>query len=132
MASERAFVQGALQGIFTSIGFAFLVLILVSQNFYQTIFSILSIIGTVASIVSLMVWMGWELGVSESVACVIIIGFSVDYVVHLATHYIHAPFDHRFERMKYSLEEMGVSIVSGAITTLGSGLFLFGALILLF
>jgi predicted RND superfamily exporter protein len=37
-----------------------------------------------------MVLKEWEMGASESIAMVIIIGFSVDYVVHLAAHYVHS------------------------------------------
>eukprot|EP00452_MALV-II_sp_L67-6_P000005 gene5-49_t len=73
-----------------------------------------------------MVIAGWELGVPESIAVVIVIGFSVDYVVHLAAHYVHSPFNSREERATESVTAMGVSIFSGAITTMGSGVFLFG------
>eukprot|EP00452_MALV-II_sp_L67-6_P000358 gene358-biopygen26 len=73
-----------------------------------------------------MVIAGWELGVPESIAVVIVIGFSVDYVVHLAAHYVHSPFNGREERATESVTAMGVSTFSGAITTMGSGVFLFG------
>ena len=35
--------------------------------------------------------LGWEVGASESVAMVILIGFSVDYVVHLSSDFTHSP-----------------------------------------
>lgn len=79
-----------------------------------------------------MVLQEWQLGVSESIAMVIIIGFSVDYVVHLATHYVHSTELTRFDRSTDSVAAMGVSIFSGAITTLGSGVFLFGGTIIFF
>ena len=63
---------------------------------------------------------------SESIGVVIIIGLSVDYVVHLSATYIHTPFNDRHERMKQAYTEMGVSILSGTITTFGSGVMLFG------
>jgi predicted RND superfamily exporter protein len=77
------------------------------------------------SVLGLMSLLGWKLGVSESLAIVILIGFSIDYVVHLAAHYVHSPYHGRYERMKDSYREMGVSIFAGAITTAGSGAFLF-------
>jgi predicted RND superfamily exporter protein len=46
-----------------------------------------------------MVFQDWELGVAESMGIVILIGFSVDYVVHLSSHYIHSPHGKRFNRM---------------------------------
>lgn len=44
-------------------------------------------------------WMnGWEFGVAESITVVILIGFSVDYVVHLANHYVESSYDDKFTR----------------------------------
>jgi predicted RND superfamily exporter protein len=37
-----------------------------------------------------MVLNGWEMGVSESIGVVLLIGLSVDYVVHLASHFSSA------------------------------------------
>ena len=34
-----------------------------------------------------MVLNGWEMGVSESIGVVLLIGLSVDYVFHLASHF---------------------------------------------
>merc|ERR1719384_664594 len=67
---------------------------------------------------------GWKLGVAESVAVVIIIGFSVDYVVHLANAYLESLASERLPRLSFSLMTMGISVVSGAITTFGAGFFL--------
>jgi predicted RND superfamily exporter protein len=63
---------------------------------------------------------------------VILIGFSVDYVVHLSVDYMHSAHTTRSDKMKQALSEMGVSILSGSITTFGSGVFLFGGKIILF
>lgn len=42
---------------------------------------------------------GWELGVAESIAIVILIGMSVDYVVHLANHYVESMFPDKHRKM---------------------------------
>ena len=63
------------------------------------------------------VFFGWPLGSSESTACVVCIGFAVDYVVHLAAHFIHSKQYNRFHRMREGLRDLGVSILSGAVTT---------------
>jgi len=75
---------------------------------------------------------GWTLGVIESIAIVILIGFSVDYAVHLANHYVESVYEDRFRRMEEALSSMGISIFSGAITTIGSGIFLFFATLVFF
>lgn len=76
--------------------------------------------------------LGWELGVAESIAIVILIGMSVDYVVHLANHYIESVYPDKYRRMRMALKDLGISIISGASTTIGSGMFLFLATILIF
>lgn len=53
-----------------------------------------------------------------------VIGFSVDYVVHLAAHYVHSAEMKRFNRTTEAVGEMGISIFSGAMTTIGCGSFL--------
>jgi len=62
--------------------------------------------------------------VIESISVILVIGFSVDYVVHLANSYLESAAQTRFERMSFALLTMGVSVVSGAMTTMLSGLML--------
>jgi predicted RND superfamily exporter protein len=73
-----------------------------------------------------MVLKGWELGVAESISVVVVIGLSVDYVVHLASDYHHSAHPSKNLKMKQAYTEMGVSILAGTITTFGSAVFLFG------
>ena len=63
------------------------------------------------------------------VAC---IGFAVDYVVHLASHYIHSKSSERYDRTREALRELGVSIISGSITTILATSVLFMATLVLF
>ena len=68
--------------------------------------------------------MGWELGEVESIAVVANIGLAVDYIVHLAADYTHSREPSRHDKMRQAYRQMGVSILSGAITTMGCGLLL--------
>lgn len=86
----------------------------------------------ILSVITIIVLKGWELGISESISIVIIIGLSVDYVVHLAAAYMHSPYACRYDKMKQAYGEMGVSILSGTFTTLGSGAMLFGGVVTVF
>ena len=54
----------------------------------------------ILSILAIMNMMGWELGTTESVAVVALIGFSVDYIVHLAADYMHSAEETRNEKMR--------------------------------
>lgn len=94
------------------------------MNYLVSTYAMICCCLVVMSVLGLMSLLGWKLGISESLAIVILIGFSIDYVVHLAAHYVGSPHEKRYERMKYAYKEMGVSIFAGAITTAGSGMFL--------
>ena len=56
----------------------------------------------------------------------------MDYVVHLAEGYARSVHRDRLGRVQDSLEEVGISVVSGAITTLGASFFLILAVIRFF
>jgi protein dispatched 1 len=119
LVTEKAFVSGAIQGTLISMLFAFLVLLFSTLNIMIALYSILSIGGIVVSAISVMEMSGWTLGIIESIAMVILIGFSVDYVVHLANHYVESVYEDRYRKMQESLGSIGISILSGAITTFG-------------
>ena len=55
---------------------------------------------------------------------VLVVGLSVDYVVHLAEGYSRSLKQDRLGRTKDMLEEVGISVLSGSVTTLGSSIFL--------
>merc|ERR1711924_544028 len=53
-----------------------------------------------------------------------VIGLSVDYVVHLADAYLEAPAEDRLERCKFMLVKMGLAVVNGGVTTIGAAGFM--------
>ena len=98
MQSEQAFFDGVKTGVSTSGALAFLILLLATRNILVALYAIKSVVFIVLCVVAVMVLNDWQLGVSESIAMVIIIGFSVDYVVHLAAHYVHCSAPSRYDR----------------------------------
>lgn len=62
---------------------------------------------------------------------IIIIGLSVDYVVHLVNAYVESEEEKKYERTEEMLTTMGISVLGGGMTTLGAGLFLFGGKLLM-
>eukprot|EP00343_Euplotes_focardii_P006420 CAMPEP_0205812440 /NCGR_PEP_ID=MMETSP0205-20121125/16882_1 /ASSEMBLY_ACC=CAM_ASM_000278 /TAXON_ID=36767 /ORGANISM="Euplotes focardii, Strain TN1" /LENGTH=194 /DNA_ID=CAMNT_0053093097 /DNA_START=106 /DNA_END=687 /DNA_ORIENTATION=- len=112
--------------------FAFIVLVISTLNIVIAIYATSAIGSIVLSVIGLMEVLGWKLGTIESIAIVILIGFSVDYAVHLANHYVESIYDDRYRRIQEALAAIGISIFSGAITTIGSGFFLFFATIVFF
>ena len=132
MQTEEAFFVGVMTGVSISGCLAFLILLVATRNVLISFYAIKSVVFIVMCVVAVMVLQDWQLGVSESIAMVIIIGFSVDYVVHLAAHYVNCTEKSRYGRATDSISAMGVSIFSGAVTTFGSGVFLFGGKIIFF
>lgn len=53
-----------------------------------------------------------------------VVGLSVDYVVHLAEGYHMSAHADRMLRLRDMLEEVGISVFSGACTTLGASIFM--------
>lgn len=86
----------------------------------------------VVNVLGIIPYMGWQLGSSESVGVVVCVGFAVDYVVHLASHYVHSTYRNRYDRTKESLREMGISILSGSLTTMLATAVLFLCVIITF
>lgn len=75
----------------------------------------------------MVIWAkGWEFGTFESMNAIIIIGLSVDYVVHLANSYAESHQTDKSKRVEDMLTTIGVSVLGGGLTTLGAGVFLFG------
>ena len=68
----------------------------------------------------------------ESINLTLVVGLSVDYVVHLAEGYSRSTHTTRLGRLHDSLAEVGISVLSGACTTLGGSAFLLLAQIILF
>ena len=124
LVAQSEFVRSALQGIGIAMPIAFLVLIISTRNWIVAIFATIDIVGIMACVLALIDLYEWQFGISESISVVIIIGFSVDYVVHLANAYLESTAEKREDRLSFSLLTMGVSVASGAVTTFLSGFFM--------
>jgi hypothetical protein len=127
MGVEDALVSNLFQGFMICFPVIWVVLLLVTGNvilaFYAT-FSIACIVICVLG--AAKGYSGWDLGVAESISGVIVIGFSVDYTVHLGHMYKEATAVTREGRTTYAMTYMGGTVFGGAMTTLMAGLTLFG------
>lgn len=70
--------------------------------------------------------------VLESINLCMVVGLSVDYVVHLAEAYRSSPASRRADRARDMLESIGLSVISGAVTTMGAAVFMLFAKIQFF
>ena len=93
-------MKGAYQGIIISICFAFVISLFVTKNMITSVLSIWCVSVVIVSVITFMQWNGQQFGQDESIAVVMLIGFSVDYVLHLSTDYMHSAAKSRFDKMR--------------------------------
>jgi predicted RND superfamily exporter protein len=72
-----------------------------------------------------MVVVDWNLGVIESIVTVLVVGFSVDYTVHLAEAYLASKGKTRHDKVTDAVTMMGGSIISGAFSTIGGAEYIY-------
>lgn len=124
MMTEKAFFTSAITGLALSMAFAFAVLILSTLNIIVAIIAVITIACVLCTVIGMIQIIGWRIGVSESLAMDFFVGFSVDYIVHVAMAYIDSIYDTRAERMNSAYRHIGLAVFSGAITTIISAVFL--------
>ena len=135
-ATNDALLEGMLLGLAIAFPVAFATLIFATHNVLIATYAIITIAAIVGSVLGAAERQGWALGVAESIAAVIVVGFSVDYTIHLGHMYDHAGhhggYALRSERARYALLKMGSTVLAGAITTCGSGVFMFACQLVFF
>lgn len=98
-----------------------------SHSVVLTIFSTVTILFILLSVTAILVGLGWNLGFLESICFSILIGVSVDFVIHFNHAYVHHKGEiPREERTRYAMVTMGPSILATAGTTF------FSAIVMLF
>lgn len=111
-------------GIKLSLFLAFMVLLFATGNVILAAISVSCIVAIVSSVLAFAVCMGWKTSVSEAVIYVMVIGLSVDYVIHLGDAYLECPDERKEDRVQFMVTKMGVSVVSGAISSAGAAIFM--------
>eukprot|EP00961_Rhodomonas_salina_P183703 2479690-Rhodomonas_salina.1 len=122
---EDALVQNLLTGFAICFPVAFVVLVFATGNVVIATFATTSIVFIVAGVLgAAKLYYDWDLGIAESIAGVIVIGFSVDYTVHLGHMYKEGEGS-REAKTRHALTYMGTTVIGGGLTTLSAGLVLF-------
>lgn len=118
MELQDTLLNAALIGIGGSLGLAFGIILITTRDVVISILSIISIGGVVVSLICMLVWFGWSLGVIESIAMTILVGLSVDYTIHLAQAYRESAAHNRRDRLIDCLTSMGISVLSASATSI--------------
>ncbi len=84
MFTQKGLVENVFSGLAICFPAAFIVLLLATHNLYLALCAITTVAGIVGCVLGVCkFYYDWGLGVAESIAAVIVIGFSVDFTVHL-------------------------------------------------
>lgn len=116
---EQLFIQ-SWWAIFASILISYAILMIFLMNPILASYAMFIIVCIVVCVLGTMVMMGWQFGLVQTVGCIMVVGLSVDYTVHISHSYLDAGVPDRFNRTKHSLSTLGVSVVGGALSTMGS------------
>jgi len=112
------------QGIFLSLAFAFFIMVLSTGNWLISVYASIVILGLVIDVMGFTVMMGYRLSVVEAIIYIMVVGMSVDYVVHLAEAYLHSGEALRAHAARRMLGIVGMAVISGAVSTVGGIMFL--------
>ena len=110
------------------LGVALGIALISTANIVVTVLTIVSIGIILASTMSVVVSLGWTLGFLEAICLCILIGLSVDFVIHMGHAYCAAAargVHTRVERTKEAFARMAYPIASAAFTTFASASALF-------
>jgi len=110
--------------VLSSLLLAFFVLTATTQNWWVSIFVVLTILCIVICVFGSVVSRGFEIGLQECIYIALTIGLSIDYAVHLTHFYVHASGT-RYERAQEAISKIEISIIGGATTTMVAALPLF-------
>ena len=84
------------------------VLMVVTGNVILAILGMFTVMLIMVNIISVIVYLGWELGPTECVALVASVGSSMIPIVQLASRYTTSQFPGRENRIKDSVQEHGI------------------------
>lgn len=99
---------------------SFVVLLIATRNVLIALYATLAIIAVIACVLCGILILGFSFGMFECIFIILTCGMAIDYAVHLAHFYQHADGT-RQQRTTSALHGVGLSILGGAVTTMGAG-----------
>ena len=131
MNTQKQLVSGAVTGTIISLGLATFIIFAASLNIIIAVIVFVELVGVVGCVLGTASLLGWELGMIESVSITVLVGLSVDYVVHFAVHYNHVKVGsgsntttERQRRVHEVIADMGPTVLGGAATSMGAAMIL--------
>ncbi|XP_033115850.1 protein dispatched homolog 1-like [Anneissia japonica] len=121
---------GTPHSLMLSVSIATIVLFITTRNTLITCYAMLSVSGAIFLTIGVLVLLGWELNILESVIISVAVGLSIDFTVHYGVAYQLAQEKDRESRVIFSVSQMGCAITMAALTTFSAGVFMMPSTIL--
>ena len=124
---QKHLLDGTYTAIAVSMSISFVVLVISTRNIILSVLAIFTVFSIILITIGILVMIGWELNILESVIITVAIGLSVDYTLHYGIMYKLSGHSDRVESVSYSVASMGSPVMMAAATTFAAGVCLFPA-----
>merc|ERR1712224_24998 len=99
-------------------------------NILLALGALLSTTISVLSVLTLMMRLGWSLGLTEAVCLLFMMGMITGYSVHMAMDHDLQPYRLRAKKMNNTFGNTGALVLLGSVGSIGSAGLLFGTKLL--
>ena len=118
MVTEQTILTQFQRSVIFSVVICFVSLIVFTKNIVMALYASLSVAGIMICVIGFILTAGWRIGLIEALCLMLLIGFSVDYVLHISHAFSHSPTSGSpYESIRLGVGSIGLSIFSSAMTT---------------
>ena len=129
---QSSLASGTYEAIGVSMAAAFVVMLVTSLNVLITFYAIFTIFLTISVCAGILVLLGWELNIVESVTLTMSVGLSIDFCIHYGMGYRLSTLVDRKLRVHESFRKVAAAIFMAAGTTFIAGACIMPASILFY
>ena len=118
---QNSLSNGTYYSIGLSVAVALLVMFATTLNPVITIYAMLTISMAIAVTVAVIVFLGWHLGILESIVINLAVGLSIDFTIHYGVAYCCSKEYASRDKTRDSFMRVGGAVAMAAITTFAAG-----------
>ncbi|KAK2146708.1 hypothetical protein LSH36_586g00006 [Paralvinella palmiformis] len=127
---QKEIGRGTMNGIGLSLTCSFIVLLVTSLNIIISLYAIFTITLVIGATVGTLVFLGWELNVTESLTIIMSLGLAVDFTIHYGVTYKLEKSNSRADRVVHTVTTVCSAVSMAALTTFLSGVSVLNARVL--
>jgi len=138
MLVQQALTRNTIQSMVLGMCFCWVLSVVLTWNWRMGTLAVTSVLCIVFWALGFVSVIGWKLDIIESIVLIIILGISIDYSLHIAHAFVEAVEPEtesggttyedkktiRAAKAREAVGSLGISLVSGLITSVGSALYL--------